>query len=427
MLGVSTAIILDKRIQKKDGTYAVKLRLTFNREQKYFPLGKHLTVENWEKVQEENPRNKELKRLKHLFAEIEKKAIRLIDEMEIFSFQTFEKKFNQKPTSTTDVLAAIDAKKEFLQSANRLNSADSYKCAHSSFTQYIETLHRKKLKYSDITPEWLEQYEKWMIERGSSPTTIGIYLRNLRTIINQAIDEGRYQREFYPFGKRKYQIPNGKNTKKALTIEQIKLIVDYIPETEAEAKAKDLWLFSYLCNGVNVKDIARLQYKNVSKRHITFVRAKTERSTKTSRKEILIVRMPEIDTIIKKWGTKPVEPSTYIFGIISADDTPEKELAKIKQATKTINNYMKEMGKKLEIDLKLTTYTARHSFATVLKRSGAPIEFISESLGHKDLKTTENYLDSFEDDLRESYQKQLLNFKPKKLSKANARKKSSKQ
>lgn len=426
MIGASTAIILDKRIQKKDGTYAVKLRITFNREQKYFPLGKHLTVDDWEKVHEENPRNGELKRLKHLFSEIEKRAIRLIDEMEFFSFQAFEKKFNQKPTSSTDVLAAIEAKREFLQSADRLNSADSYKCAHGSFSQYIKTIHRKKLKFSDLTPEWLEQYEKWMIDKGSSPTTIGIYLRNLRTIINQAIDEGRFQREFYPFGKRKYQIPNGKNTKKALTIEQIKLIVDYVPETDAEAKAKDLWLFSYLCNGVNVKDIARLQYKNISKKHITFVRAKTERSTKTSRKEIIIVRMPEIDKIIEKWGTKPVEPSVYIFGIISANDTPEKELAKIKQATKTINNYMKEIGKKLDIEIKLTTYTARHSFATVLKRSGAPIEFISESLGHKDMKTTENYLDSFEDDLRESYQKQLLNFKPKKSNKANARKKRTK-
>lgn len=71
---------------------------------------------------------------------------------------------------------------------------------------------------------------------------------------------------------------------------------------------------------------------------------------------------------------------------------------------------MKEIGKDLKFSLKLTTYTARHSFATVLKRSGAPTEFISESLGHKDLKTTENYLDSFEDDMKESYQKQLLNF-----------------
>jgi site-specific recombinase XerD len=100
--------------------------------------------------------------------------------------------------------------------------------------------------------------------------------------------------------------------------------------------------------------------------------------------------------------------------LLSEDDSPAEELAKIKQATKTINKYMRRIGEKLEIDMKLTTYTARHSFATILKRSGAPIEFISESLGHKDLKTTENYLDSFEDDAKESYQKQLLNFSKEK-------------
>ena len=71
---------------------------------------------------------------------------------------------------------------------------------------------------------------------------------------------------------------------------------------------------------------------------------------------------------------------------------------------------MKRIGKGLGIDSKLTTYSARHSFATVLKRSGAPIEFISESLGHADLRTTETYLGSFEDSTRESFQKQLLNF-----------------
>ncbi len=360
MIGVSTAIILDRRIQKKNGTYAVKLRLTFNREQKYFLLGKHLTVEDWEKVQEENPRNKELKRLKHLFAEIEKRAIRLIDEMELFSFQVFEKKFNNKSGPTNDILDAIDTKKEQLTVAGRLSSAESYKSTHKSFSEYLKTIHRKKLRFSDITPEWLENYEKWMREKGSSVTTIGIYLRNLRSIINQAIDEGHFQREFYPFGKRKYQIPNGRNTKRALTIEQIGQIVDYVPVTDAEAKAKDLWLFSYLCNGVNVKDIARLQYKNVSKRHITFVRAKTERSTKSSQKEVVILRMPEIDRIIKKWGTEPIEPSTYIFGLISAEDSPAKELAKIKQATKTINKYMKRIGEELKIDLTLTTYIARH-------------------------------------------------------------------
>ncbi|MDD4192079.1 MAG: site-specific integrase [Mangrovibacterium sp.] len=417
MLGVTTAIILDKRIQKKDETYAIKLRVTFNREQKYYPTGKHLTPNQWELLQEENPRDKELKRLKLLFSEIEKKAIKIIDEMDLFSFQSFEKKFNQKPKTSTDVLDAIKIKMDALIAENRLNSADSYNSALKSFSNYLEILHRRKLKFQDITPGWLEQYEIWMKENGHSMTTIGIYLRNLRTIFNQAIEGGLIQPEFYPFGKNKYQIPAGRNIKKALTLDEIKRIVDYLPVNDAEAKARDLWLFSYLCNGVNIKDIARLQYFNLTKKNISFIRAKTERSTKSNQTKIVVVRIPKIDEIINKWGAKPEEPAKYIFELIDESDPPAQELAKIKQATKTINKYMKRIGDKLELEQKLTTYTARHSFATVLKRSGAPIEFISESLGHKDLKTTENYLDSFEDDAREAYQRQLLNFKTKKNGK----------
>ena len=80
------------------------------------------------------------------------------------------------------------------------------------------------------------------------------------------------------------------------------------------------------------------------------------------------------------------------------------------QATKTINKYMRRIGSVLEIEKDLTTHTARHSFATVLKRSGASTDFISESLDHKDKKTTESYLDSFEDETKMTCQNSLLEF-----------------
>ena len=411
MLGITTAVILDKRIEKKNGTYAIKLRVTHFRQQQYYPLGKHLTASQWSSLHEENPKDAELKRLKLLFAEIEKKATKLIDEMDVFSFQEFEKKFNHQPKSTSDVLEAINNKKDLLKAEDRLNSYESYKSTHKSISGFLSSKNRKKLKYSDITNEWLSEYEAWMTSSGKSITTTGIYLRNLRTIFNQAIDDGIVQREFYPFGKRRYQVPASINIKKALTIEEIKLIVNYKPLNEAEERARDLWLFSYLCNGVNIKDISKLQFRNLTKKHISFVRSKTERSTKSSQEKIMVIRIPEIDLIINKWGSKLQDPDQYVFNIISDGDSSAKELAKIKQATKTINKYIKRIGIALKIDHNLSSYTARHSFATVLKRSGAPIEFISESLGHKDLKTTENYLDSFEDDAKEAFQKKLLDFK----------------
>ena len=78
------------------------------------------------------------------------------------------------------------------------------------------------------------------------------------------------------------------------------------------------------------------------------------------------------------------------------------------QFIKTINKYMKRIGTDIGYDKPVTTYSARHSYATILKRSGAPLSFISESLGHKSLLTTESYLDSFEDETRRKYAEMLV-------------------
>ncbi|MBN1185682.1 MAG: site-specific integrase [Bacteroidales bacterium] len=412
MIGVTTAIILDTRKKRKDETYTVKLRVTYNRMQKYYPLGVHLTPEEWEKTLQPNPRG-DNKDNKVFFNKIEHRAIEVIKELEPFSFQAFEKKFNQKAAPKKDVFYLLQEYSGELTKQERLTTAESYRSTLKSFKEFIKDTRKTKLMLADITPEWLSKYEKWMVENESSITTIGIYLRNLRTIINKAIEEGNLSNEFYPFGKRKYQIPSGKNIKKALTLNDIKKIVEYKTATPAEDKAKDLWLFSYLCNGANVKDIVKLQYRNINHKNITFIRSKTERATKSNQKPIVVMLLPEIRAIMDKWGVTSKEPENYVFGIISETDSPQTVLAKIKQATKTINKYMKRIGESLGFDLVLTTYSARHSFATVLKRSGAPIEFISESLGHKDLRTTENYLDSFEDDVKESFQKKLLDFNNK--------------
>jgi site-specific recombinase XerD len=73
------------------------------------------------------------------------------------------------------------------------------------------------------------------------------------------------------------------------------------------------------------------------------------------------------------------------------------------QVVQVTNKWMKRIGEKLGIEKPITTYAARHSFSTVLKRSGASIEFISEALGHSDVRTTENYLDSFENETQETF------------------------
>ena len=88
--------------------------------------------------------------------------------------------------------------------------------------------------------------------------------------------------------------------------------------------------------------------------------------------------------------------------------TEEEKMKTKNQFIKTVNKYMKRIGEEIGYDKPLTTYAARHSYATILKRSGAPLGFISEALGHKSLQTTEANLDSFEDETRRKYTEMLV-------------------
>jgi len=249
-----------------------------------------------------------------------------------------------------------------------------------------------------------------MLSQGKSTTTVGIYMRNIRTIVNIAIENGQLNHEAYPFGKRKYIIPASRNIKKALKLDEIEKIFNYIPVHKAEERARDLWMFSYLCNGINVKDIAMLKQKNIENDKIIYHRAKTINTRKQDRHPITAYLNEPMRKIIRQWGQRSLNPEEFIFDILTLKDTHDVVYKKVKQATKTINQYMDRIGRRLGIKQKVTTYSARHSFATILKNSNTSTEFISEALGHTSRQTTANYLDSFEKETIVENQEKLLNF-----------------
>ncbi len=409
------AIILDQRRARPDGSFPVKLRITLNREQKYFLLGENLFIEEWEKIQNalyaegrlKDERLKEI-RIKHFgkFGYLET-AKKIIDRLPFFSFVEFEKQFfqmNQPAKNTNDVYAYFDNYIEKLTNQKRIGTATSYATAKNSLK-----LFKKTLKFNELSADLLEEYEQKMISLNKSPSTIGIYLRSLRTIVNIAINDGIITKEHYPFGRNKYEIPATNNIKKALTIEEIAKVFHYTTEPfSSKDKAKDFWIFSYLCNGINIKDICLLKWQNINGSTIKFIRAKTERSKKSNQKEILAIITYEVQTIIDKWGNKNKANSDYVFPILEANLTPKRERDLIQYFTKTTNKWMKRIAQDLAIEGNLTTYVARHTYATVMKRSGVSLAMISESMGHESEKTTMVYFDSFEKDELYEASKNLL-------------------
>jgi integrase len=143
---------------------------------------------------------------------------------------------------------------------------------------------------------------------------------------------------------------------------------------------------------------------------MVFIRSKTAREKKKNPRLITIIITKEIGRIIDRWGNKPGNPDDYIFPILDNGLTAQQQYARVQQTTKMINKYINAIGDKISLPHRITSYTARHSFATVLKRSGASIEFISESLGHSNLATTENYLADFEIAEKKKWANKLANF-----------------
>lgn len=379
-------IYLDTR-PKVDGLHNVKVRVYFNRKYQYYSTDIDLTPEIFKKLMFAKRRTPEQQ---EIFVKLNRyliKAESIIKKLEIFTFDKFNEMYFEGRDVINDVYYAFDKNIHELGEEGRVGTASSYRCAKKSLETFT-----KKLTFSDVTPSFLRKYERWMLDNGSSITTIGIYLRSLRAIFNrQDID-----RSLYPFGRGKYEIPTAKNIKKALTLEEVARIYNY-EASGTEAKARDYWMFLYLANGMNVKDFCLLKWKDIDGDILTYRREKTKRTRKDSKK-ITVAIKPETWAIINRWGRRSLDPSSYIFPYFESDTSPVRQREIVQQLTKTINKYIKRIALEVGIDKEVTTYFARHSFATILKRSGADISMISDLLGHNNLNTTESYLDSFESD-----------------------------
>lgn len=391
MKKADVSIYLDNNRPKQNGKCSVKIKITYNRKRKYFSTGIDLTTDNFEQIFFGKRKTSEQKELKTKIEYFEKKANDVIENLNIFSFDTFEEEFLDQRNTTNSISFEFDKYISNLKLENRIGTAVSYNCAKNSIDSF-----KKDLTFAEITPLFLKKYESWMLTNTNSISTVGIYLRSLRAIYNlQNIDKS-----VYPFGngKNKYSIPTSKNIKKALTIEEIAKIYNYQTEPNStKDMAKDYWLFLYLCNGMNVKDFCLLRWENIDNNMLSYNRSKTERSRKQS-KRISVALKPETLEIIKKWGQQSLDNKAFIFPHLNNKMNAEKKRATYQQLTKIINKYMKLIAIDVGIEKKVTTYFARHSFATVLKRSGANIAMISDLLGHSSVNVTESYLDSFENE-----------------------------
>ncbi len=391
----TVAVILEKRRPKSDNTLPVTLRVTHNRKSKYYSLKEYATQSLWDSMFEKRP-PEDAKRLRKKVDTWKEKADIVLESLPVFTFDHFEKMYFEASRNEKDVFAAYDRAIEEYRKAGRESTAVAYECSRNAVRRFADLYYSGVLEFKHVTPGFLKKFEEWWKGQNLSITSVGIYLRSLRALYNRAIFEKVVSRDLYPFGRRLYVIPKGKNIKKALTLEEIGRIYNYqANEGSREQFARDIWMFSYFCWGMNMTDIARLKYKNLVEDKIVYTRKKTEH-TNAERSQIVIPISIDIGRIIDKWSVKPSSPDQYLFNILIGYKTAGNQLSRIKDVTKSVNKHINNIATKLEINKHVTTYSARHSMATVLKRSGVSVDLISELLDHSDVKTTASYIDSIE-------------------------------
>lgn len=389
MKTATATIILDKRWMKTDNTFAVKLRIYFNGKKKLYSLGVDLNEPDFKKAtQKSTTQNKKLAPIQLKLSTFQHRANEVLSKLKPFSFDAFERAYFTNRDVYSNVYTAFDSHINDLIVNGRIATAESYKSAKVSLQSF-----KKDVQFSDINKSFLTRYEKWMLNNGKSITTIGIYLRSLRTIYNL---QESVNPNLYPFGDKKHQysIPESRNIKKALQPDEIAKIFHAELNGTIE-KYRDLWIFLFLANGMNVVDMCNLKHSDVENDKITFVREKTKNTKRTKTKTQVHIT-PQLKEIINKYGTKSLNKDDYLFPFFTNKMDDEQKHATRRQVTKMINKYMKLLAIELDIKSPVTTMVARHSFATTLKRANVNTETISEMMMHTSVSTTKNYLASLD-------------------------------
>lgn len=405
------SIILFKKQPKADATFPLKLRITFERKQKYYGIGWSFNENTWSKINSSKARL-EYRDIKLKLLEIENKAKKVIDYFDktddVFSFARFEEIFFNQQNNTDYVFEAYKTRIEELKADGKISTALSLSCALKSFETHFKN---KSIKFRDITVKVLNEYEDRMIEHGNSASTISIYLRSLRALFNRRIAKGLLDSAHYPFGRYKFQIPSTETRDKVISKEELEKLYNYQPEQGSLTdQAKDLWFFMYLCNGMNLKDMCRLKYSAFKNDYFVYIRAKTEGKSKI-KKEITVILNDEVNRIIKKWGNDPADANTYVFKFFYNGINPNAERRITQNLTSVINDHMNKIATALKLDIHITTYSARQTFSNVLLNSDAPIKLISDSLGHTNSAVTEkHYLKKMSNEKLKQFANELLNF-----------------
>ncbi|RHR93416.1 hypothetical protein DWW23_21600 [Parabacteroides sp. AF14-59] len=413
--GAKIVLILDPR-STLEQTH-VTVRVTYNRKSFYYRTGLQCDLEMWDKLHVAKGTSKAniiRKSQEDIFDKVVSKVTELFS-LEQFSFDRLKQVLKERNQGTFSSLweSIIDS----LRKEGRAGTADSYQNAYNSFSKNIGT----NIPYTKIGVETIEKWTERMIDAGRSQTTIGIYHRGIRVAINKAIAEGHIKPSQYPFGKatNKISIRKGRSKTEAyLPVSDILKLKGYdTPEKREKYQTKwiceavNMFLFSYLANGMNLMDICLLTYNdhyfNSEGKELMFVRKKTE-ATSESEIQIIIPIIPELEEILNHYASAPSKDSYVFPDLLKGETNPTNIKAIVKDLNADFGFRLKKAAKEVGISKPISMTYARHSFATNLTHAGVSERYISQAMGHSNKNVTGGYIAPFSPQKRVLFNSMLL-------------------
>lgn len=415
--------------KKQDGSFPLSLLLSHNYENTRINLKISIIPEEWdqEKVVVINHPNSKFitAKIKSLFAKAELylrtnhletsnmqiKELKEHLKVEMFSdsktTDTTKQKYLERKLNPQSFLDYANKKIARLRIATNDGNANAIKMGVSRLSTFLK-LKDADLLFSAIDSSILKDFIAYCQSRGNKPNTINAYLRPIKTLFNEAIAEKLIPITLYPFSGVK-MLKAGRTKKRALKME----VINAIRSVELKYKsaiwhAKNYFLYSFNNRGMNLIDIAKLQKNQIIDevfQNDTLVSCRVIYNRSKSKGDFSIKQTSESIAILNYYleGKKDndfIFPIGFEFGKIGYE--------RYKKKRQRINGRIREIAKIIRCTDDITSYWARHSWATIAKQKGISAEIISDGLGHGDLKTTAIYLADFDDDFLDDVNESIV-------------------
>ncbi|MGI6572407.1 MAG: phage integrase SAM-like domain-containing protein [Fermentimonas sp.] len=389
----------------KDGYFDIALRIIKNRHKKEIRLNLKCK-ENEFKNQEFTKYYPDHEINNELLLKIRARALKIVREFQLtdynFSLKEFEFKFKGIDKTGSEknsrVIEFFDKIIEEKKETGKIGTVRSHKGSRNALIKFAGT----EFTFNDIDVTFLEKFEKYLRENGNTTGGVAFKMREVRSIYNKAIMMGIASQESYPFKFYKISKLKSEKNKRALTSEEMKKIIDLdLTENPQLIDARNYFVFSFYTRGMNFVDIMKLTRNHINNGRIRYTRSKT--------KVPFDLEILEPVQLIIDYYQLNDNKTDYIFPILNKRNmTPVQIENRKRKVIRKINGDLKEIARLAGINKRLTTYVARHSFATILKNKGSSIEKISELMGHSDVQVTMTYLKEFESEVLDDENRKLL-------------------